>query len=112
MTAPVTQERSSQKIAMTAPVIQEKHDNSWRITFFMPAGYSLETLPEPLDERVRLVEEPGRLMAAVRYSGTWSIKSYEKNRIQLKGFMRDLGLKQAGTEKGIRLFIETYHIGS
>ena len=83
MTAPVARERSSQKIAMTAPVNQEKQDNSWRITFYMPAEYSLETLPDPLDERVRLVEEPGRVMAAERYSGTWSIKSYEKNRMQL-----------------------------
>ena len=72
MTAPVGQEASSQKIPMTAPVSQEKKDGQWRITFLMPGEYSLETLPEPLDERVKLKVEPGRLMAAVRYSGAWS----------------------------------------
>jgi hypothetical protein len=70
MTAPVGQEAGSEKIAMTAPVNQEKKDSQWRITFFMPAEYTLETLPEPIDDRVKLLEEPGRLMAAVRYSGT------------------------------------------
>ena len=98
MTAPVTQEENSQKISMAAPVSQEKQGNRWRITFLMPAEFSLETLPEPLDDRVRLVEEPGRLIAAVRYSGTWSSKSYEKNKTQLKAFMQKQGLRQAGTE--------------
>lgn len=98
MTSPVTQEESSQKIAMTAPVGQEKQGNLWRITFMMPAEFSLETLPEPLDENVRLVEEPGRLVAAVKYSGTWSSKSYEKNKTELKGFIEKQGLRQVGTE--------------
>ncbi|MGD9411598.1 MAG: heme-binding protein, partial [Desulfobacterales bacterium] len=60
MTAPVSQETGSKKIAMTAPVNQEKKDNRWRITFLMPAEYTLETLPEPNDTRVRLAEESGR----------------------------------------------------
>lgn len=98
MTAPVTQEESSMKIAMTAPVTQEKQGNRWRITFLMPAEFSLETLPEPLDESVRLVEDDGRLIAAVRYSGTWSSKSYEKNKTQLKVFIEKQGLRQVGTE--------------
>src|SRR6056300_1281495 len=49
MTAPVGQEAGSQKIAMTAPVKQEKNDDQWRITFLMPAEYTLEMLPEPKD---------------------------------------------------------------
>jgi effector-binding domain-containing protein len=98
MTAPVTQENSSVKIAMTAPVSQEKRQNRWRITFMMPAEFSLETLPEPLDQRVRMVEEPGRLMAAVKYSGTWSNKSYEANRERLLEFIKEEGLRQVGTE--------------
>ena len=98
MTAPVTQEETSQKIAMTAPVSQEKRGNLWRITFLMPVEFSLKTLPDPLDETVRLVEEPGRLVAAVRYSGTWSSQSYEKNKTKLKAFIEKQGLRQVGTE--------------
>jgi effector-binding domain-containing protein len=96
MTAPVGQEASSQKIPMTAPVSQEKKDGQWRITFLMPGEYSLETLPEPLDERVKLKVEPGRLMAAVRYSGTWSEKGYKKNKALLEEFIEKRGLKTKG----------------
>jgi hypothetical protein len=96
MTAPVAQESGSQKIAMTAPVKQEKKDNQWRITFLMPAEYTLETLPEPKDARVVLTQEPGRLMAAVKYSGTWSEEGYEENRALLEEYIQKRGLTAAG----------------
>jgi hypothetical protein len=96
MTTPVGQEAGSQKIAMTAPVSQEKKDRQWRITFLMPGEYSLETLPEPLDERVKLKKEPGRLMAAVRYSGTWSEKGYEENKALLEKFIEKRSLIKKG----------------
>ena len=96
MTAPVGQEAGSEKIAMTAPVKQEKKDNQWRITFLMPAEYTLETLPEPNDNRVKLKADPGRLMAAVRYSGTWSKEGYEENKALLEEYLQKRGLTKAG----------------
>ena len=96
MTAPVGQEPSSEKIAMTAPVNQEKKDSQWRITFLMPSEYTMETLPEPTDKRVKLLEEPGRLMAAVRYSGTWSEASYQKKRSLLEEYIQKRGWTQKG----------------
>ena len=96
MTAPVVQEPDSEKIAMTAPVGQEKKDNRWRITFLMPAEYTMETLPEPTDTRVKLVLDPGRLMVAIRYSGTWSEESYEKNKDLLEDYIQKRGLVKAG----------------
>ena len=96
MTAPVGQQAGSEKIAMTAPVSQEKKDNRWRITFLMPAEYTLKMLPEPIDERVKLAEEPGRLMAAVKYSGTWSEEGYEKNKALLEEYLRMRGQTKAG----------------
>ena len=96
MTAPVTQETKSEKIAMTAPVTQESVQGQWRITFLMPAEYTLETLPKPLDPLVQLREEPGYLMAAIRYSGTWSQKRYEKNLALLQKAIEKRGLKPDG----------------
>ena len=96
MTAPVVQKPDSEKIAMTAPVGQEKKDNRWRITFLMPAEYTMETLPEPTDTRVKLVLDPGRLMVAVRYSGTWSEKSYEENKDLLEEYIQKRGLVKTG----------------
>ncbi len=96
MTAPVTQEAESEKIAMTAPVTQEKSQGRWRITFLMPAEYTMETLPRPLDELVQLIEEPGYLMASIRYSGTWSQKRFEKNKALLQAEIAKRGLTAVG----------------
>ena len=52
MTAPVAQQREGEKIAMTAPVGQEALSNQWAVTFMMPTNYTMETLPEPTDEKV------------------------------------------------------------
>jgi len=96
MTAPVSQEALSEKIPMTAPVTQERKGEKWRITFLMPSDYTLETLPEPLDERVRLRQTPSRLMAALRYSGTWSSQRYEEKEALLREMIKTRGLTQIG----------------
>jgi SOUL heme-binding protein len=36
----------------------------------MPASYTMETLPEPLDPAVRLVAAPGETTAVLRFSGS------------------------------------------
>ena len=69
MTAPVAQERANEKIAMTAPVTQTQTAGEWVVRFTMPSTYSLETLPEPNDARVRLSVTPPARFAVVRFSG-------------------------------------------
>ena len=96
MTAPVSQEPDIVKIPMTAPVNQEGAGGKWRFTFLMPAEYSLETLPESLDYRVELREVPERLMAALKYSGSWSKSRYEEKKKQLMQEIEKRGLKQMG----------------
>ena len=85
--------RQKNKIAMTAPVNQEATSGIWRITFVMPSKYTLETLPEPLDSRVLLKEMPGRLVAALKYSGTWSRERYEKKKAQLELLIQQRGFQ-------------------
>ena len=96
MTAPVSQEAASEKIPMTAPVNQERVGEKWRITFLMPSRSSMENLPEPLDPRIKLTEIPGRLIAAFKYSGTWSRERYEEREGRLKEIIRQKGLKIVG----------------
>jgi hypothetical protein len=62
----------------------------------MPAQYSMETLPKPLDPAVTLREEPRRLMTANRYSGTWSKSRYMKREVQLRKWVEAQGLEQIG----------------
>jgi hypothetical protein len=96
MTAPVSQRLGPEKIAMTAPVGQQRDRNAWRITFLMPSSYTMETLPEPLDGRVHLRREAGRLVASVRYSGNWSEERFEKKRAELLAFIERRGLRPDG----------------
>jgi hypothetical protein len=69
MTAPVAMERTAEPIAMTAPVAMEPGEEGRVMRFFMPAQYTLETLPRPSDERVRIVTVPAQTLAVLRFSG-------------------------------------------
>jgi len=71
MTAPVLEEvATSSPIAMTAPVLEEAAAGDKRkVTFVMPAEYTMATIPKPNDPDVRLVEVPARRYAASRFSG-------------------------------------------
>jgi hypothetical protein len=96
MTAPVTQETGGVKITMTAPVGQERVGEKWRITFLMPPEYTMETLPIPLDPNIGLKIIPGRLLGAIRYSGTWSKKNFQENETKLLAWVAQQGLKPVG----------------
>jgi hypothetical protein len=84
MTAPVSQQAAGQKIDMTAPVGQQAVKGKWAVSFMMPASYTLETLPVPDDNNIILRQVPARRIAAVRYSGFWSEKNYLENKSQLE----------------------------
>lgn len=82
------------KMAMTAPVnqfplkspeqnlvnIEDQGNATFLVQFMMPSKYSMQDLPAPDDERVKLRKIEGRLVAARKYSGTWSQKRYERNK--------------------------------
>lgn len=68
MTAPVVQQ-PNEKVAMTAPVIQEGSAGQWKVRFVMPANYTMDTLPKPNNDAVKLVEIPGKRFAVIRFSG-------------------------------------------
>lgn len=70
MTAPVVMQTKSEKIAMTTPVVVSVAGDSRVVSFGMPRGYTLETLPTPNDPRVKLRQVPEQKMAVLRFS--WS----------------------------------------
>jgi hypothetical protein len=69
MTAPVSVETVTAPIAMTAPVAMEPGGDGRIMRFFMPAEYTLETLPRPGDDRVRIVTVPAQTLAVLRFAG-------------------------------------------
>ena len=96
MTSPVGQEPSSQKIEMTSPVGQQQREGKWVVSFMMPASFTVQTTPEPKDPNVTIREVPGRLVAAVRYSGFWSEEGYLRNLSRLRDWMANNRLALSG----------------
>lgn len=97
MTAPVTQEQAeaaSTEIEMTAPVTQKPgaENEAWVVAFVMPERFTLETLPEPKNEQIRLREIEGKRVAVYRFSGSWSDEALEKKRQSLASFLEEQGM--------------------
>ena len=98
MTAPV-QQQESQKIAMTAPVQQQSTGRSWQISFVMPSKYSMESLPEPNNDRVRLKEILTKKFIVIEFSGTNSNENVTKHENQLMNYIEGNNLKITGSPK-------------
>ena len=96
MTAPVSQESRGEKIKMTAPVSLQPAQGRWAVSFMMPAAYTLETLPEPVDSGIIIRQVPARRIAAVRYSGFWSEKNYLRHKNELEAWILKEGLTILG----------------
>lgn len=96
MTAPVAQERAPEKIAMTAPVGQQAAPGGWAVSFMMPSSYTMETLPVPDNPAVVIRQVPARRVAAIRYSGTWSGARYRAHLAKLEAWIRARGLVPSG----------------
>jgi hypothetical protein len=98
MTAPVTQGRAGsggERIGMTAPVTQTAAGRDWVVQFIMPQRYTMETLPRPTNEAIRIREEPGRRVAAVRFSGFATQGALERRTEELVGYIEAMGLNPA-----------------
>lgn len=88
------------KMSMTAPVTSQAVGDDekalYTYAFFMESEYTMETLPKPVDTRIRLVEKPARVVAARRYSGSWSTSNYQKNESVLMAALANDGVVLSG----------------
>lgn len=106
MTAPVTAEPvvASGKIAMTAPVTLEPvaaassmaSATQWRIHFVMPSQYSMQTLPQPNNEAVKLRAMPARNFAVLSYSGFNTASRVQEKTDELALWMKSRNLEAVG----------------
>lgn len=92
MTAPVAQQ-VNEKIAMTAPVTQQGEGNSWKVHFVMPSSYTLDTLPKPNNDAVKLKKIDGKRFAVIRFSGMGKNDSLETHTQELEVFIAARKLK-------------------
>ena len=98
MTAPV-QQKENQKIAMTAPVQQQSMGKSWRMSFVMPSKYSMDSLPVPNNNRVRLKEILTKKFVVIEFSGTNSSENVTEHENQLLNYIEANQIKIIGSPK-------------
>ena len=110
MTAPVT-ESSSEKMSMTAPVsVAEGEvmamtapvsagDEAGKkiISFVMPSKYTLDTLPKPNNEKVKIVLQPERKVAVLRFSWYATESKVNKKKEELLSFLKRDGVSPKGS---------------
>ena len=90
---------SSQKIAMTAPVQQQKMKDGWRVSFVMPSKYSLISLPKPSIDNLLVREIPSAKYVAIRFSGTSTQANLKKHEAVLLDYVTAHRLKVLGSIK-------------
>ena len=96
MTAPVTQTAAPMKLEMAAPVIQSAAPGGYLVQFALPRGVTLDTAPEPIDQRIVLRQVQPMRVAVIRYSGFWSDANYNRHLAQLEETLRKAGVKWSG----------------
>lgn len=69
--------QGGQEMAMTAPVESREAEDKDAITygFVMERKYTLDSLPAPNNEDIRIRKKPARVVAVRRFSGRWSEKN-------------------------------------
>lgn len=86
-----------QSIAMTAPVVQKAADSSAAdqvVSFVLPA--SMVTPPAPTDPNVTLRLVPSETAAAARFSGRWTLGSFDSHARRLLDDLAADGVATAG----------------
>ena len=87
--------RPGRKIAMTAPVLTDRGEGTWRTRFVMPRKWHKGELPEPA-AGVTLNEVPARKIAAIRFSGSADDAMLAENEAILREWMAVNSLEPAG----------------
>lgn len=102
----------AEKISMTAPVQQSKvraedlrlqqteqlaDEQGWKISFMLPSSYSLTDAPAPEDDRIVLRMVPEKTVAALRYSGRWTERNFDKYASRLMEALAEDDVETRGT---------------
>jgi hypothetical protein len=89
--------RDGQKIDMTAPVLQQPEgERRWTVSFVMPERFTMDTLPRPKSDDVRVEERPPEKVAVLRFSGLPTGRRLDARVTALRMWMDRQGLSSAG----------------
>lgn len=79
--------RSRATVAMTAPVTMAPEAGSTEMRFMIPSGYKRETVPEPADPRVEVIDVPAETVAVVRFTGLLTEEAVAECRRELEKWL-------------------------
>jgi hypothetical protein len=104
MTSPVLQEPEAQsdtskKIPMTAPVFMNTNatsDQQWTMSFVMPASFTLQNTPQPLDPKVNIVKQDARMLAVVTFDGLAKPEERQEKGAEVKQWAASAGYTTVG----------------
>lgn len=88
--------QSGTKMAMTAPVTQEKAGSAWTVSFVLPSDVTPDAAPVPNAEEIRILERPATEMAVIQFSGRWTQSRLARFEKTLRAQMTSAGLKPVG----------------
>ena len=94
-------ERVSEKISMTAPVIQTISDESenWTVSFAMPSKYNIDNLPKPADDDIFFEEIQPSLAAVIRFSGVADTSLLNQKAKILKRWLEENSYTESSSPK-------------
>jgi hypothetical protein len=94
---------SQNNISMTAPVLQVPvKSNLWKISFVMPSGSDIASLPISKNSDVEIKQIPQGFYACLKFSGNFSELKIEKNLKLLRSALAIESIKEIGNENNWR----------
>ncbi len=84
---------ASERLAMTAPVLAESGPRGYKMSFVMPHGRSVDSLPLPNDSGVVIEEVPERRVAVLRFTGRYRGAEVAEQEARLLRLVKEAGLE-------------------
>ena len=95
--------KQNQSISMTAPVLDTNiSEKKRRVSFVMPAGSIMQSMPKPEDNRVELVSKPSHTVAVIRFTGPISAQRIAQQEAKLMAFLKRDKIKATSKPRSAR----------
>ena len=88
--------QQNQQIAMTAPVHMEMTDTASSMSFVMPARYSKDQLPAPVNPEVVIKSVPAEYVAVISFGGFASDSKINRYSERLRRALEKQGIQSTG----------------
>jgi effector-binding domain-containing protein len=83
---------ASDRIAMTVPVTAQHDEDEYQVSFTMPSGYSMDSIPQPNNAAVSIASVPAHLAAVAEFGGRLSADGAARVQAELASWIERQGL--------------------